>query len=132
MRYHLSNRQIKDLRSGAIIRIALPLPHNYDSDLRQFVSRRLALDTDVEIKSIERCNLPINPLSHAAGMNSVLGEILHGQAELDDDNALVLSVDCVIVDLRNVTASLYGATYPTRWPAKVTLPDGRTLPATSP
>lgn len=128
IRYTIAKAMRKNLRSGAAVRIAIPLPHAFDGDLMQFVAPRLVRDEDMGIRKVERRNIPVNPLSNAAGLNGVLGEIIHGQAEMDDDDALVLSVDCVVVELFDRTAPQYGSVYPTRWPASVALMDGRTVP----
>lgn len=121
MKYHLSNRQLKEIANGKLLRIALPHPPEAVCDLPAWV--REHLDTPPDVRILADVDLiPVNPLTHSTGLAACLGTIHHGQP-----GGWVILVECIVAEISRSSGGLRSR-YPTQWPGSVTLDDGRTLP----
>lgn len=129
MKYHLSNRQQKEIANGKAIRVALPLEGFMDAQSRDAAMKRarqlLDIPADTIVYRAECHVLPVNPLQGGTGLNDVFGTILHDH--IIRNAALIIRIECVVATVIHKGRELRGR-YPTQWPGSVTLDDGTRLP----
>lgn len=133
IKYHLSNRQAKELTNGKVLRIALPWPdagipgahrhHDTTGHADMGVVEawyRATLDSQdhgYAIAWLGVTEVPVDPLNRPeGGLSSVFGTIVNAGRE--NPPALVVRVVCVIAEI--AARQRPRATYPTQWPGRLT------------
>ena len=113
MKYHLSNRQKKELGNGKILRIALPYPdagiraahvhhdltiepHN-ENHLVDWAADHLQLDGDGDIVFAEITLVPVDPTkSYSPGLAGTFGMIISDAQKQRAD--IPIRILCVVVE----------------------------------
>lgn len=141
MKYLLSKRQSKELANGKILRIAIPLPDRGvegmyrshdgtgnipDAALANWFARQVDTDgANYELCRVGILEVPVNPLERGGGgLDRIFGAIVN--AGNLPDTALTVRIVCVVAELAPRRESR--GNYPTQWPARIRLSDGRELP----
>lgn len=126
MRYRLSNRQLKELRNGKRLQIAVPMDHlaSLESDpVLDQLRRLLELPEGCRVEECYPSLIVVSPLSRkGGGLGSVLGRIIRDDEDLPPWHILVDSIVAALVMRRP------RGTYPLQWPGSVELDDGTIVP----
>lgn len=126
MMWRLSNRQVKELSNGKVIRLAVLSPLHEIDDLPSWIAACVAIPEGVTISDADQVLIRVNPPTLAkaeGGMAQVLGTLLH---EDTPSPGVEMLVDAVVFSLSARTRPR--GQLPTQWPGSVQLDDGRTLP----
>lgn len=125
MKYHLSNRQAKELTDGKVLRIAMPHPPEEVPDVSQWTRQHLDMPAGTLLHVAEKVRLTVNPLFKPdTGIASMLGCILGDQT--DGEAAWTVEIECIVAEISQRHTGR--SRYPTQWPARVTLDNGKTIP----
>lgn len=124
MRYRLSNRQLKEINNGKVLRIAMPHPPD-KVDVSKYFSEHLELPRNFLTEEAEVVYLTINPIGIKGddGLPCILGQIMHNHQPKFE---LTLQVECIVGYIHN--GQIPRGNYPTQWPREAILDSGRIVP----
>lgn len=121
-----------------MLRVAMPYPdqgipgaHRHHDSSGQIPEAALmdwvadSLDTggvEYDCSLVEIVDVPVDPTSHPSGLAAVLGEIMKPQSP----SRFRVRIVCVVAEIGIRRAPR--AVYPTQWPGKIRLDDGRIMP----
>jgi len=116
MRYALSNRQLKELANGKLLRVAIPVPTDDQPDLVAWARAVLQVAPQYVLRAEED---EVWCAAHRASDHAIeaqVGRILRDH-ETPTDGGIVYSVAVVIVEL--CARDRPRSSYPPQWPAKI-------------
>ncbi len=125
MKFLLSNRQLKELANGKLLRIALPHPPHRIDDYKAWVRHHLDVPEGTLMSDPEIVQITVNPLDRPGGLAAVVGSLV-SQDRIKPSH-LTIEVECVVVEI--CATRTYRGRYPSQWPGRVILDDGTALPA---
>ena len=126
MKYHLSNRQQKELDRGNTLFVCLPVPH-YEIEGLEYAKAHLDVPPEW-IRGVQTKQKAVNPLKKiGGGIAEQFGMLLNldgyiGRAERKteslSDDFVSLQVECFVVTLAK---RMGGSRYADQWPGSVEL-----------